>query len=102
MNVSITNALTKLPCKMCGGERDSYQSYCRKCFAQYAKLRRVQLAREGKRVWTNSTSDRLRANGFHFIGPGWLCQSSVPQVLATISASIVWGLCGRMSDQPEF
>jgi hypothetical protein len=98
--VSITNAARQ--CSKCGGPRDSDQHYCRACFAAYARARRANLAKEGKRVWTNSRADRPKANGNHFFGPTWLSPHSIPQILATVTASIVWGVCGKMADIPEY
>lgn len=49
------------------------------------------------RNWTNTTKDRLNG-GYHFFGPGWL----LAQMVETVTGSIVWGACGRMSDMPEY
>lgn len=89
-------------CPKCGGPRDSTQHYCRACFAAYARQRRTTLAKEGKRCWTNARADRTRTNGHAFICPAWLSPKNVPQMIATISASIVWGVCGKMADTPEY
>lgn len=50
-----------------------------------------------RRDWSNSTRDRYNG-GYNFFGPGWL----MPQVLETVTASIIWGICGRMADMPEY
>lgn len=35
---------------------------------------------------------------FQSFGPAWL----MPNVLETVSASIIWGICGKMADMPEY
>lgn len=35
---------------------------------------------------------------FEQYGPSWL----MPRVLATVTASIIWGVCGKMADMPEY
>jgi hypothetical protein len=49
------------------------------------------------RDWTNSIKDRLNG-GHRYFGPGWM----LPKVVATVTASIVWGVCGKMADMPEY
>jgi hypothetical protein len=39
-----------------------------------------------------------RQTAFSFGGPSWM----LPKVLATVTASIVWGVCGQMADVPEY
>lgn len=51
----------------------------------------------GYRSWSNSTKDRHNG-GYHYFGPGWI----LPRVLATVTASVVWGHCGAMADMPEY
>lgn len=50
-----------------------------------------------KRSWSNSGKDRHNG-GYKFCGPGWM----LPKVIATVTASIVWGVCGKMADIPEY
>lgn len=50
-----------------------------------------------QRTWSNSTKDRLNG-GYRFCGPGWM----LPKIVATVTASIVWGVCGKMADMPEY
>lgn len=49
------------------------------------------------RDWTNTKEDRYNGGYKHF-GPGWL----LPRVLETVTASMVWGICGKMADIPEY
>lgn len=99
----VTITAKNTACAMCGGPRESDQRYCRACFAAYARAHRASIAKqEGKRQWTNTQRDRTRCNGHHFVAPTWLAPKTVPQILATISASIVWGVCGKMADMPEY
>lgn len=88
-------------CGKCGGPRDSKQHYCKACFAAYARQRRQTLASAGKRCWTNSMRDRENVT-HHFFGPTWLAPRTVPKMIATITASIVWGMCGKMADVPDY
>lgn len=50
-----------------------------------------------KREWKGGLADRYNGGYKHF-GPGWL----LPRVLATVTASMVWGICGKMADIPEY
>lgn len=47
--------------------------------------------------WENTTKARHNG-GYHFFGPSWV----LPKVIATVTASIVWGICGKMADVPEY
>lgn len=99
--MTLTSTYQGLCCK-CGSPRDSEQRYCRACFASYARERRKRLGtEEGKRAWTNARSDR-NGHAPALLGPSWLAPKRVPQVFATITASIVWGLCGAMADMPDY
>lgn len=51
----------------------------------------------GHRSWSNSRKDRYNG-GYTYFGPGWM----LPRVVATITASIIWGTCGAMADMPEY
>ena len=65
---------------------------------RYANLRRRATASYlHKRAWTNTSKDRHNG-GYAYFGPGWM----LPRVIATITASIVWGSCGSMADMPEY
>lgn len=55
-----------------------------------------------KRTWTNSPDDMARRSGkggFHV--PEWLLPKNGVHVWNTITASIVWGICGGMSDMDD-
>ena len=89
MGVTIT---AKMSCSRCGGPRDGNQYYCRPCARIYTQEWRKRHPEydEGRKVYKNGHPK--------FVGPSWLCPTSIPQIFATISASIVWGLCGHMED----
>jgi hypothetical protein len=56
-----------------------------------------------RRTWSNSTADKEARHGkFKFNVPQWLLPKNGVHVFNTITASIVWGLCGRMADVPEY
>jgi hypothetical protein len=63
------------------------RSYSSRRHADWAHARR----------WTNSTKDRHNG-GYAYFGPGW----ALPKVLATVTASIVWGIYGSMADMPDY
>lgn len=39
---------------------------------------------------------------YKFNVPDWLLPKNGYDIFSTISASIVWGICGRMADMPEY
>lgn len=39
---------------------------------------------------------------FKFNVPDWLLPKNGVHIFNTITASIVWGICGRMADMPEY
>jgi hypothetical protein len=50
-----------------------------------------------RRNW-NSSKDRNRVASF--FGPGWL-MPNMTRLMQTISASIIWGTCGKMADMED-
>jgi hypothetical protein len=56
-----------------------------------------------RRTWSNSTADKDARHGkFKFNVPDWLMPKNGVHVFNTLTASIVWGICGRMADMPEY
>lgn len=64
---------------------------------QYSTRKRASYLHKDHRGRTLRT-DRPHNGGYHYFGPGWM----LPSVLATVTASIVWGMCGKMADMPEY
>lgn len=58
---------------------------------------RAKASYRHKRTWFGGKKDRYNG-GYHYFGPGWM----LPAVIATVTASIVWGTCGAMADMPEY
>lgn len=51
------------------------------------------------RTWQNSNADKeLRQPKFKFHVPEWLMPKNGVHVWNTLTASIVWGICGKMAD----
>ena len=63
----------------------------------HASARRKRAAWSHARTWNNSSKDRHNG-GYAYFGPGW----AMPRVLATVTASIVWGIYGSMADMPDY
>lgn len=57
----------------------------------------VKASYQHKRTWFGGHKDRYNG-GYAYFGPGWM----LPRVVATVTASIVWGTCGAMADMPEY
>jgi hypothetical protein len=61
---------------------------------------RYRPAYVAKRSWTNRKDERY--SKFKFRAPEWLMPRNGVHAFHTWSASIVWGICGKMADVPEY
>lgn len=56
---------------------------------------------QASRAWTNRADERHKTK-FKFHVPDWLLPKNGVHALQTFSASIVWGICGKMADVPDY
>ena len=49
----------------------------------------------------NERAYKVNRPQYRFHVPQWLLPTALP-ALVTITQSIVWGICGRMADLPEY
>lgn len=45
---------------------------------------------------------RVKRPKYKFNVPGWMLPKNGVHIFSTLTASIVWGICGRMADVPEY
>ena len=45
---------------------------------------------------------RVKRSRYKFNVPEWMLPKNGVHVFNTITASIVWGICGRMADMPDY
>lgn len=98
---------------------DGLQTKCKSCVDTNHRIQRVAMREENgmtvrthlqgcvverRRMGRGLTETAYKRNRpkYKFNVPDWMLPKNGIDIWSTLTASIVWGICGRMADMPEY